>query len=370
MSQPDLQLREQLGATARVDSAGVSYLRRLFGRSSFVNAVLLPVGSVLGALLIGAVILLLQGVPVLQAYADVATGAFGSVRALSNTAVAATPLILIGLGVAIAYRAQLLSIGAEGQFLIGAVCAVAVVTNPGLAALPSWLIVVIGIVVAAAGGGAWSAISAWLNIRFKASVVITSLLLNYVAAAVLAWAVREGIPDPEAFTPQTRSVGDAVLPNLPGTYIHLGFLLALVAVAAVRLLLRRTRVGLRIGVMGANPEVLRANESSTGRFTVLILVLAGVLAGVAGYVEVAGVTDRITGAFSTGLGFTAIMVALLGRLHPVGVLIAAVLLAALDVGFGAAGRSLSLPSTAAEIVQASIVILFVVGGALLSRRQR
>jgi simple sugar transport system permease protein len=325
----------------------------------------LPVAAIALALAVGGVMLAVQGVPVLEAYAQVVQGAFGSVRGLQSTATGATPLILIGLGVVLAYRANLVTIGAEGQFLVGAVTSVAFVTAPALvAAVPGPILLLAGLVIAAAAGGVWSALSGWLNVQFGASVVITSLLLNYVAQAITVWVARVGAADPDAFTPQTRPVGDAGLPSLPGTSLHLGFALALGVAAVVWVLLKRGRLGLRIDVMGAGADVLDANEVSKRRYTVFVLFLAGAFAGVAGFVEVAGVTERVTGAFSGAVGFTAIMVALLGRLHPVGVVVASLLMAGLGVGFASAGRSLRIPTTTVEIIQALIILFFVLGTAL------
>lgn len=337
---------------------------------SFAEGVLLPVVVVVLALLIGGVLLAIQSVPVFEAYGKVLEGAFGSVRAVSSTATTATPLILIGLGVALAYRAGLITIGAEGQFLVGALAAVAVVTAPPVAqALPSTALFVVGLITAAVAGALWSMISGWLNVQFGASVVITSLLLNYVAQTLIAWATRIGIPDPDAYTPQTRSVERGLLPQVPGTTMHVGFFLALIVVMLVWIAMSRGRLGLRIDVMGYSQQVLRTKEVESGWYTVFVLGLAGLLAGMAGFVEVAGVTSRITGAFSGAVGFTAIMVALLGRLHPVGVVVASIVMAALSVGFSSASRSLRIPSTTAEILQALIILLFIVGAALLERRK-
>ena len=359
---------DQATSEDRVDG----FARRLVGlvRSPAVReGVLLPVVVILIALGIGAILLAVQSVPVIEAYQAALRGAFGSVRALVSTATTATPLIFTALGIALAYRAGLITIGAEGQFLIGAVAAVAVVTAPALSSVPGPVRLLAGLLVAAIAGGLWSMISGVLSARFGASVVITSLLLNYVAQAVIAWATRVGMPDPEAFTPQTRGVGDAALPDLPGTTLHVGFFIALIAAAAMWTVLHRGRMGLRIGVMGSGGEVLRAKETHSGRYSVLILGIAGCAAGVAGFVEVAGVTERITGAFSGAVGFTAIMVALLGRLHPVGIVLASIAMSALEVGFASASRSLRIPSTTVDILQAVSILLFVVGAALLQRRK-
>jgi simple sugar transport system permease protein len=331
-------------------------------RPGVVTSLVVPIAAVLLALAVGGAMLALQGVPVFDAYAQAAQGAFGTARGLQSTATGATPLILIGLGVALAYRANLITIGAEGQFLVGAVSAVAVVTAPPLvSSIPGPVLLVVGLVVASAAGALWSAVSGWLNVQFGASVVITSLLLNYVAQALTVWVARVGAADPDAFTPQTRPVAAAGMPTFPGTTLHIGFALALALAALVWVALRRGRLGLRIDSMGAGADVLDTNEVSKLRYTLFVLALAGALAGLAGFVQVAGVTERVTGAFSGAVGFTAVMVALLGRLHPVGIVIASILMAALNVGFATAGRSLRIPTTTVEIVQALIILFFVVG---------
>ena len=245
-------------------------------------------------------------------------------RGLSNTAVAATPLIFMGLGLAIAYRARLFTIGAEGQFVLGAVAAIAFATAGGLRDLPG---------LAARPGvhrrrrrrrrSLWSSISAVLGNRFNTSIVISSLLLTYVATAIMQWVIRVGIKDPESFVPASRVIGDAALPTVPGLDVHLGFVLAVALVPLAWVVVSRSRFGFRVDVIGHNPIALRANEVSTGRMLVAVLAIVGALSGIAGYVQVAGVTSRINAEFSVGYGFTAIIVALLGRLHPVGVLIAA-----------------------------------------------
>jgi general nucleoside transport system permease protein len=342
--------------------------RLLRGPDSALGHVAVPVGAVLAALVVGGVLMAVEGVAPLSAYGEVVLGVFGRTRGLIDTAVMATPLILLGLGIAVAYRARVFTIGAEGQYIAGALAGTAWVTvGPPL---PGFLLLVSGLAVAVLTGAAWAGITAWMLARFGASVVITSLLLNYVAAAGLAWAVRVGIRDPGSFTPQSRPLGDAALPDISGTGIHLGFFLALLAVPALAAVLRRTRFGFRVEVLGANPEVLAVNEARPARTRLAVLALAGSFAGLAGFVEVAGVTERMTPAFATGYGFTAIIVALLGRLRPLGVLVAALLLAGLTVGFDEAERVFIIPSTTVGVIQALIVVFFVAGDALSRRGRR
>jgi simple sugar transport system permease protein len=342
--------------------------RILRGPGDRLGLVVVPAGAVLAALVVGGVLMAVEGVAPLSAYGEVVLGVFGRTRGLIDTAVTATPLILLGLGIAVAYRARVFTIGAEGQYVAGALAGTAWATvGPPL---PPVLLLLSALAVAVASGAAWAGVTAWLQARFGASVVITSLLLNYVAAAALAWAVRVGIRDPDSFTPQSRPVGGAELPDIPGTAIHLGFFLALLAVPALAVVLRRTRFGFRVEVLGANPDALAVNEARPAWTRFAVLALAGSLAGLAGFVEVAGVTGRMTPAFATGYGFTAIIVALLGRLRPLGVLVAALLLAGLTVGFDEAERAFVIPSTTVGVIQALVVVFFVAGDALSRRGRR
>lgn len=326
-----------------------------------------PILSVLVALGIGAILIAREGENPFAVYGDVVRGVFVAKRGMSSTAIGATPLILVGLGLAIAYRARLFTIGAEGQFVVGATCAVAVATAGGVRDLPGWILIPLCIVVAGAAGMVVSAISAVLANRFNTSIVISSLLLTYVAAAFMQWMIRVAIKDPKSFVPASRVIGSAALPTTPVIDVHLGFVIAVALVPIAWLFLARSRFGFRVDVIGHNPVALRSNEMPTGRLVLVVLALVGILSGVAGYVEVAGVTNRINGEFSVGYGFTAIIVALLGRLHPVGVLIAALALSGLTIGFDAAERQHHLPSTLVGVVQALIIIVIVVGDAIVNK---
>jgi ABC-type uncharacterized transport system permease subunit len=334
-------------------------------RAALVGGV--PVLAVLAALVLGGVLIATEGSNPLAVYGDVVHGVFVAKRGLSSTAVGATPLIFMGLGLAIAYRARLFTIGAEGQFVLGAVAAVAFATAGGVRGLPGWVLVPACIVIAAVAGLVWSTISAVLANRFNTSIVISSLLLTYVATAVMQWVIRVGIKDPDSFVPASRVIGDAALATVPGIDVHLGFVLAVALVPVAWVLVSRSRFGFRVDVIGHNPIALRANEVSTGRMLVAVLAIVGVLSGIAGYVQVAGVTNRINAEFSVGYGFTAIIVALLGRLHPVGVLVAALGLSGLTIGFDMAEREHQLPSTLVGVVQALIIIFVVVGDAVVAR---
>jgi ABC-type uncharacterized transport system permease subunit len=326
-----------------------------------------PLGAVVGALLIGGLLIWREGESPMSVFADVVRGVFVDNRGLQNTAVSATPLLLMGLGLAVAYRARLFTIGAEGQFVMGALAATAFATVGGVRSMPGWVLIPACIIIASIAGMVWSGISALLSTRYNTSVVISSLLLTYVAAAAMQWLIRVGIRDPDSFVPASRVIGNAELPTVPFLHTHLGFVIAVALVPVVALVMSRTRFGFRVDVIGHNPVALQANEVSAGRMLFAVLGIVGALSGLAGYIHVAGVTNRINAEFSVGYGYTAIIVALLGRLNPVGVLIAALGVAGLDIGFAAAERNHQLPSSLVGVVQALLIIFVVIGDAVAGR---
>lgn len=337
-------------------------------RQAAVVRFAVPLVAVLGALLVGAILIGIEGLNPLTIYGEAFKGVFSSRFGFADTAIQATPLILLGLGLMIAYRAKVFTIGAEGQYLVGAVAAVAWATAGGIRDLPGPILIVTAMIVGAVAGAAWGVIPGILQARFGTSVVITSLLLNYVGAAILAWAVRVAIRDPKGFVPQSRLVGKAAVPLLGSSRTHLGFLIAVALVPLCAVVLNRTRAGFRVDVLGDNPEALASNELPSTRVVAGVLLACGAVAGLAGFLQVSGVTSRINPEFGVGYGFTAIVVALLGRLRPWGVLIAALGLSGLTIGFEVAQRTYQVPSSTVGVIEALIVLFFVAGDALAGRR--
>ena len=326
-----------------------------------------PVGAVVASLFVGAVLIAFEGHNPLAVYGEVLRGVFVENRGLRNTATGATPLILMGCGLAIAYRSSLYTIGAEGQFVIGATAATAWATSGAFSSLPSAVLIVGCLLIAGAAGFAWSCISAALNARFGTNIVISSLLLTYIGTAVMQWAIRVGIKDPESFIPASRQLGNALLPTVPGLNTHLGFVIAVAVVPVLAVVMARTRFGYRVDVLGHNPSALGTNEIREAKVMFGVLGLVGALSGIAGYVQVAGVTQRINGEFSVGYGFTAILVALLGRMNLFGVLVAGLGLAGLTIGLDVAERTYDLPSSLTGVLQALIIIFVVLADALAGR---
>ncbi len=335
--------------------------------SAALHAVVVPFAALLAALAVGAIMIVVDGASPIDVYRSVLSGVFAKPRGLSDTATAATPLILIALGYAVAYRARVFTIGAEGQYLIGAIASVGVVTAGGIRDLPGVILIIIGITVGALAGAIWGGISGALWTKFGASIVISSLMLVYVAQALLQWSIRVPLRDPDSFVPASRQLGDAQLGTLPILGTHLGFVVAVVLGPLLSLVFARHRLGYRVSVLGHNPSALDANETSSKRVVLAVMLGAGGLAGLAGFFEMSGVNGRLGSSASLGLGFTGIIVALLGRLHPIGVVVAGLALAALDIGFEVSARSNDLPSSLVGVIQALVVVFVVAGDALYER---
>lgn len=363
---PPVQPAEPGTSAFAIDKALERMLRRARARS-IAAMILVPVFAVVAALLIGAVLIAREGADPLAVYGEVLRGVFVANRGLRNTAVGATPLVLMGLGLAIAYRARLFTIGAEGQFVIGAVAATAWATAPTIRDLPGSIVIPGAVLFAVLAGAAWSSITTLLNVRYRTSIVISSLLLTYIALSIMQWAVRVGIRDPDSFIPASRQIGVGSLPTLPVLNVHAGFAAVILLGPVLWLMMARTRLGYRVDVLGHNPSALGANETRAVGVMFVVLALAGGLAGLAGYIEVAGVTQRVNSSFSLGFGFTAIIVALLGRLHPIGVVVAGLGLAGLRVGFAVAERQYGLPSSLIGLIIALIIIFVLIGDVIAER---
>ena len=279
---------------------------------------------------------------------------------LQEIAVKATPLVMIAIGLSLCYLANVWNIGAEGQFLIGAVAGswLAVKTNgtdAGPWVLPAMLL------LGAAAGALYALIPAICRIRFGASEILTSLMLVYVADLFLDYLVRGPWRDPAGYNFPTTAEFDpvATVPVLvEGGRLHLGAIIALVVVAAAAVLLGRTIKGFEIRVVGAAPRAARFGGFNSNQLILLTFGISGALAGLAGIIEVAGPIGHLQPSFSPGYGFTAIIVAFLGRLNPVGILIAGLFLALTFIGGEQAQIAMKIPLDVTKVFQG--ILLFYV----------
>ncbi|MFL5732090.1 MAG: ABC transporter permease [Chloroflexia bacterium] len=335
--------------------------------SSRVGAVLVPVVSVLGALLLGALLLLLSGHDPLAVYGAMLSGAFGSVNGLAETLVKTIPLLLTSLGVSIAFRMQLWNIGAEGQLHLGAIAATgtALYLLPGA---PAFVIVPAMVLAGAIGGALWALIPGALKAYFQVNEIITSLMLNYVAILFAEYLVYGPWKNPQGFGfPGTPPLPDAAwLPRLAPTRVHLGLLFGLIAAALLFVILRRTWWGYEIRVIGENQRAARYAGIDIVRNILLVMALSGALAGIAGMSEVAGVAHQLQRNLSPGYGYTAIIVAWLARLNPWAIVVVSFLFAGLLVGGDQLQISMGLPAAIAPMLQGTI-LFFLLGGEVLAR---
>lgn len=347
----------------------------VFARSIWA-VVTLPFISIVLALGVGAIVILASEVVVpgrpfdltlpLTAYAALFEGALGSLDAIVNTVRAATPLVLGGLAVGLAFKAGLFNIGAQGQFLLGALGSVTV--GVALNQASPFIAIPAALLAGAAAGAAWGFIPGLLKAISGAHEVVTTIMLNYVAVAVIAWAVSGPLDQPGSPSPITAQVGNAALPVIIGRNGHLGVLVALAAVLVVGWLLFRTTRGFEIRTVGANPDAARYAGMQPRLVVVLTMSLSGVLAGLAGATVVLGVTHYMTASFGTTVGFDSIAVALLGRSSPIGIVFAALLFGAMRAGaplMQIQTQSL-IPAELVDVLQATI-LLFLVAHTVIRR---
>ena len=314
-------------------------------------------GALLAGLLVLAAGLELAGYRAGPALGALWTGAFGSWYALTSaTLVRATPLIIIGLGLAIAFRAGAFNIGGEGQFYAGAIAATWIGLRLG--GLPSPLAVAAVLCGGLLAGALWVALPVLLRVRYGVLEVISTLLLNFVAEALTSLLVQGPLQESQRIYPQSQPIGEAArLPLLPGTRLHAGLFIALTGALLLHWIFRRTLWGFRLRAVGLGPRAADiAGRVGSSRVATIALMLSGAIAGLAGSVEVAGVSYALFQNLSPGYGFTAIAVALLGRLHPLGIVLAGVLFGALEAGAGAMQREAGVPAVAGYVVEAVVIL--------------
>ena len=289
------------------------------------------------------------------AYAQLLTGAFGSVNGIANTLVAAAPLMFGGLAVGLGLKAGLFNIGVAGQFLVGAFASA--VVGAKLADSSAFVAVPVALVAGALAGALYAFIPGILKARTGAHEVVTTIMLNNAATLLLTWAVNDLVRAPGYTFPRTADIGNSALPILLGRNLHLGVVLAVVAIVVVRFVLDRTTLGFEIRTVGLNADAARYAGMRPVVITTLTMTLSGLLAGFAGAIVMLGVIGFYAPGITASVGFDSIAVALLGRSDPVGILFAAILFGAFRAGAPLMQITTSVPVEVIDIIQA-LVILF------------
>ena len=303
------------------------------------------------------VIALSHGSPraALSALAD---GAFGSADAVADTLTKMTPLLLTGLGVAVAFRARLWNIGGEGQFLVGALAASALGAY-ALDGLPAPILIPVILLAGAAAGAMWAGLAGWMRVARNVPEVISTIMLNFVAAQLLSYLVHGPMQEASHAQPASAPLPpSATLPFLwPGTTLHWGFALALLMAVFVSIYLNRTGAGFALRVVGANPDAARVSGLDVGRARLVTMLWSGALCGLAGAVELSGVVGTLYENYSPGYGFAAVAVALLGRLNPYGIIASALFFGALAAGSGSMERTANISANLSYVLQAGTLLV-------------
>lgn len=350
---------------------------RLERRSTTPAALLVaaPLGAVVFTLLVTSLLVAWAGAPVGRAYALLLEGGFGSRFALTETLTRATPLIFTGLAAAVAFRARLFNIGAEGQLYAGALAAVAVGGLHGGSGfdLPAWVLFPAMLLAASVAGALLLLGPALLKSRLGVDEVVTTLLLNFIVLLFVSAMLDGPMKDPTAMGwPQSVALADALQLDklIERSRVHTGLVAAVLLAVGLWALLKLTTLGFEIRAVGANPRAARFAGLPVGRTAVLVALLSGALAGLAGAVEVAGRTAYVTLDMSPGYGYSGIVIAMLAMLNPLGVVAAAVFVAGMLVGADSMSRAVAVPTYIADVIVATALIAMLVATLFTQYRVR
>lgn len=331
------------------------------------RAVALPLLAILAGLAVGGLVLVATGYDVITAYAALGEGIFGSTRNLGEALLRSTPLVLIGAGIAVAFRCGIWNIGAEGQFYLGAAAG----TLVGLHAdqVPPLVAIPVALAAGFLAGGMWASLAGWLKVRLGLNEVVTTIMLNYIAIGLIGYLVTGPMQEAIRTNPQTDEIAaSAVLPRiwLP-TRVTLGFPIAVAFAAVATVILFRTPFGYALRAVGFNPQAAQHAGINVNRQFLSAMLLSGGAAGLAGAIEVMGVTGRLYENISPGYGFEGIAVALLVNSHPLATVLSGLLFGALGAGSQLMQLTAKIPAVLTLIIQ-GLVITFLVSFRVLGRR--
>lgn len=355
--------------------ASVPTPRSRTGLAAIWALIAVPVAAVVLGLVLGGVVIVLSsgfasgsfdpGSP-FAAFGALAEGAglFGNVNGLINTLVQAAPLALGGLAVGVGFKAGLFNIGAQGQFLMGALGSASV--GAAVASQPAALAITASLLAGAVLGAFWGFIPGLLKAATGAHEVVTTIMLNFIAGTLVGYLVTGPLGAPGFSFARTGPIGNSALPILFGRNLHLGVLIALIAVPVVWWLLYRSTIGFEVRTTGANPSAARYAGMSPRRLIVMTLSFCGLLAGLAGAGQILGISGFMNASYGSSIGFDSIAVALLGRAHPVGILLAALLFGAMRAGSGLMQIRAGIPVEIIDVIQA--LILFFLAADVIVRR--
>jgi len=334
-------------------------LGRLDLRHGTANG-LVSVAAAFGALAICAAFLLLAGHNPIRAAGVLLTGALGTSDNIYEVLTRSVPLAIVGLGIAVAFRANIYNIGADGQVIAGAIVGVIVVQVLGDLGFASVTLLLLASVV---GGAFYGGLAGWLRARFDASEIIVTIMLNYVALQILGWVVRGPLQETVRIFPRSETLIEAAaLPELVPGSLHSGVVFAVVLAGVLYLILRKTVFGYQIDAVGENIAAAEYGGIAGGRIIVLAMAVSGGLCGLAGGIEVSGVFHRLEETVAPGVGMAGIAVALMARLNPLAVPFTALVFGIFTVGAAALQRQMGVPFPLIWIIEAAVIFAFLLVG--------
>lgn len=336
-----------------------------------LNSLLVPVLAIITAIVIGGVIIAIVGGNPFAAYLGLVQGAFGSAKALSETAVWASPYIYAGLAVALAFKGGLFNIGAEGQLALGAVVSALIgYALPGWlhTSLPWFIHLPLTVGLGVLGGAIWAAIPGALKAYTGGHEVINTIMMNYIALNITSFLLNGPMRDPNPLNLSAKTpdiaVSARIPPIFPGLRVHWGFVIAILVAVLIWWLLQKTTLGFEIRTVGSNPDAAKYAGINVKLTTVLTMAISGALAGMGGVIEVTALNYRHELGFSIGYGFDAIAIALLGKSNPFGVVLAAILFGAMKNGGTRMQFMTQIPVDIISVIQA-LILLFVAADAII-----
>jgi len=330
------------------------------GRRNFLEIVMIIVTT----FLVGLLLILQCGANPAEAMALFGRGLFGSLSGFTEIFVKACPLVLTGLGCAVAFQTGFFNIGAEGQFYVGAMISTIISLNFKVNGVPN---IFLSLLAGFIGGGIWALVAAILKTKYNISEIIVTIMLNYIAINFLGYALRSFLQDPNGNVPQSSKIAEAnqLKSFVMSTRLHAGILIALLAVVFVRFFMTRTTAGFEMKAVGFNKRASSCVGIPVLKNMIFSAFLSGGLAALAGGIEVMAIQKKLLEGISAECGYTAVLIALIAGNRPVGVLAASLIYAALEVGSSSMQRQLGVPSAIVEILIGTVVVL-ILGRNLLS----
>jgi simple sugar transport system permease protein len=329
-------------------------------KDKFINSGKKAAGAVVMivvALLIGAILVILSGNSPFEAYSTIISGAFGSKQRLSELFVKMIPLTIMAYGVSIAFKAQLWNIGADGQFIIGAIASAAIGIYVNL---PSYIIVPVSVLSAMLAGALWAGLAGWLKTKFNANEVITTLMFNYIATYFLAFLVYGPMMDPNGELAQSKVLNDSL--KIPLLFSNLrihGGIIIMILIIVLMFFFWKTSLGYKVDLIGQGEKVSTYAGVNVKKTIIITMMISGAFAGLAGWNETYGVQYRLLEGISSGYGDIAVVIALLGELNPLGIVVSSFFFSILKVGGASMQRMTNVPYSIVDVIQ-GLIIIFVI----------